>query len=190
MGDLRIIAGKWRSRKIPVLEGVAGLRPTPDRVRETVFNWLTPHIVGARCLDLFAGTGIMGFEALSRGASHVVMVDVSSKVTNHLAKMAQLLGAKDLEIQQSDALQWLQQELQNYPPFDIIFLDPPFHQNWVEKLMPAITVGKVIEKTGYIYIEIEKETKEVPLPKNYKLMKHKIAGAVSYNLASGSMESG
>ncbi len=121
-GQLRIIGGRWRGRKLPVPEA-PGLRPTPDRVRETLFNWLAPDIQGIACLDLFAGTGALGFEALSRGAGHAVLLDSDRQAVTTLRDSARLLDA-DAAIHQADALGWLAA-----PPgrrFDLVFVDPPF----------------------------------------------------------------
>ena len=115
-GKVRIIAGKWRGRKLDVIDS-QGLRPTPDRIRETLFNWLQNDIVGARCLDLFAGTGALGFEALSRGAAEVVMVESNGKLVDTLKQHAVVLGSEQHSIQQADAFSWLQQADKG---FDII----------------------------------------------------------------------
>jgi 16S rRNA (guanine966-N2)-methyltransferase len=134
-GRLRIIAGRWRGRKLPVLD-LPGLRPTPDRVRETLFNWLAPDIRELSCLDLFAGTGALGFEALSRGAAHAVMLESHAQAVVQLRKNATLLQA-DAEIIQADALSSLAKESRR---FDLVFVDPPFQAElWdrVLALLPA-----------------------------------------------------
>ena len=118
--QLRIIGGKWRGRKIKFPD-IEGLRPTPDRVRETLFNWLSPVIIGAKCLDLFAGSGALGFEALSRGASKTVFVDSNNLVTQQLQYNQQLFQCSDIEIHKMSAEQYLQTTEKS---FDIIFLDP------------------------------------------------------------------
>ena len=129
--QLRLIGGRFRGRRLPFPDQ-PGLRPTPDRVRETLFNWLAPVIVGARCLDAFAGSGALGFEAASRGAGEVVLIERSPLVARQLQVNAQTLGAAEVRIQQADTLQWLAAAGH---PFDIVFLDPPFAD---DLLMPAI----------------------------------------------------
>lgn len=124
-GRIRIIGGNWRSRKLDVIEA-ADLRPTPDRVRETLFNWLQPYIEGASCLDLYAGSGSLGFEALSRGAASVTMIERDRTVFKNLESQAAKLGAVGIEIVCADASSWMRT---CRPQYDIIFLDPPYSQN-------------------------------------------------------------
>ena len=130
-GKIRIIAGKWRGRKLDVIDA-PGLRPTPDRIRETLFNWLQHEIVGARCLDLFAGTGALAFEALSRGAVEVTMIEADAKIVAALNKHAATLKSEEHIIQLADAMSWLKQGIKG---FDIIFLDPPFSQDHIESVL-------------------------------------------------------
>ena len=151
--QLRIIAGKWRSRKIQLLD-LAEIRPTPDRVRETLFNWLNSVIVDAYCLDLFAGSGALSFEALSRGARHVVMVDKSPMVIESLRTTAQALGADNITLYQGHAPE---QVILPKEPFDIIFLDPPFHQNLINASCDWLIKNKLIHEKTFLYIETEKE---------------------------------
>src|SRR5690349_4114916 len=138
--QLRIIGGEWRSRKIPILE-LSEIRPTPDRVRETLFNWLSPIIGGAYCLDLFTGSGALSFEALSRGAKHVVMVDKSPMVIESLRKTAQELGANNITLYRGHAPENI---ILPNEPFDIIFLDPPFNQNLIEPSCQWLIQQKLI----------------------------------------------
>ena len=147
-GKLRIIAGEWRGRKLDVFDA-PGLRPTPDRVRETLFNWLQQDIVGARCLDLFAGTGILGFEALSRGAKEVVSVEANAMLIGAIKKHAAMLGCKQHVIQHADALSWLKQE---QGAFDLVFLDPPFNQGLVEKACTLIKEQALLNAGVIVYI--------------------------------------
>lgn len=128
-GSVRLIGGKWRGRKLKFREE-AGLRPSPDRVRETLFNWLQFNIVGTRCLDLFAGTGALGLEALSRGAAHVTLVESHSQTVSRLREQLALLQTTSCELINSDAFEFLQSQ---EPCFDIIFLDPPFGQKMLSK---------------------------------------------------------
>src|SRR5262245_38024853 len=124
-GQVRIIAGKWRGRRLAVPD-VKDLRPTPDRVRETLFNWLAPVIAGSRCLDLFAGTGVLGFEALSRGAAYVEMVDQSEKVMATLKEELAQFGANNAQIYRANVPVQLKSPSE---PFNIVFLDPPYNAN-------------------------------------------------------------
>ena len=122
-GRLRIVAGKWRSRLVPVAD-VPGLRPTSERIRETLFNWLAPRIEGARCLDLFAGSGALGFEALSRGAASVVFVERDELAANMLQEATRALDAEGATLVRADARRFLETCPAHY--FDLVFLDPPF----------------------------------------------------------------
>lgn len=147
---VRIIGGAWRRRMIsfPVAEG---LRPSADRVRETLFNWLGQTLDGKVCLDLFAGSGVLGFEALSRGAARVVMVDRERSVLRALQENATTLGARNLEIVNADALHYLPRETRR---FDVIFLDPPFHKEILTLLFPFLEAR--LAPDGMVYVESEK----------------------------------
>ncbi len=171
MAKIRIIAGKWRGRKLEVIDS-PGLRPTPDRVRETLFNWIQQEIVGARCLDLFAGTGVLAFEALSRDASEVVLVESDPKIVESLKQHAETLGSENHTIQLADALSWLKQGIKG---FDIIFLDPPFNQGYIEKCCALIIEESLLNVNGLVYIESEKN---LALPDGWQLKKQKNAGQV------------
>ncbi len=156
---VRIGGGVWRSRLLRFGDA-PGLRPTPDRVRQTLFNWLGQELHGKRCLDLFAGTGALGFEAASRGAMQVVMVENNAATQRNLQQNAQLLGANivgadigsnQIEIQRTDALHFL---AANTQLFDVIFVDPPFNQGWLDKLLPQL--ASCLAPDGVIYVEAEK----------------------------------
>jgi 16S rRNA (guanine966-N2)-methyltransferase len=176
-GSIRIIAGLHRGRKLPVLVA-EGLRPTTDRVKETVFNWLMPFIQDSICLDCFAGSGGLGFEALSRGASHVNFVELNKFAVQQLKENQQLLKANNISVIQSDALSFIQNNTQK---FDVVFLDPPFRQNFIEQT--AILLNeKSLADNALIYIEMESEQNNQKLPLNWKLLKEKIAGQVIYRL--------
>jgi 16S rRNA (guanine966-N2)-methyltransferase len=170
---VRIGGGEWRSRLL-AFPDVPGLRPTPDRVRQTVFNWLGQQMQGLTCLDLFSGTGIMGFEALSRGASSAVLVEKSHAVYQSLSQNKQLLKAENVQILNMDALQFL---AGNKQLFDVIFLDPPYNQGWMEKLQQQI--GEHLTPEGLVYAEaefgIESDT-------NWQVLKQGKAGNVYYHL--------
>lgn len=177
--SLRIIAGQWRSRKIH-FPNLPHLRPTPDRVRETVFNWLMPVIEGARCLDLFAGSGALGLEALSRGAGEVVFVDRDRKVMNYLRDTLQLLKAEHAGVVQADALAYLTGKAQG---FDIVFLDPPYQSDELIPCCRALETQPWLNPHAYIYIETASHTRLGELPANWTLMREKTAGQVAYRLA-------
>lgn len=176
-GQIRIIGGKWRGRKLTV-PSLPHLRPTPDRVRETLFNWLQEVIIGASCLDMYSGTGALGFEALSRGASHVVLVDASQEAVVHLKAVMTVLGASATIYRAKAPFELKKPET----PFNVVFLDPPFQQNL---LMPSI---QFLEEKGfladeaYIYIEAPTLLSEAELPSNWALLKRKKAGQVAYHL--------
>lgn len=178
MNQIRIIGGKWRGRKLTVLDS-PGLRPTPNRVRETLFNWLAPVITDARCLDVFAGSGALGFEALSRGASNVVMIDSSPAVIKTLHNAATLLNAKNIEIHCAIAPTQLTL-IQG--PFDIIFLDPPFQKNNVLPCCHFLEENNFCAENTLIYIESSEKIDEKQLPKNWTIIKNKKAGRVVYHL--------
>jgi 16S rRNA (guanine966-N2)-methyltransferase len=152
-GKIRVIGGKWRSRKLDVIEAT-DLRPTPDRVRETLFNWLQPYIEGASCLDLFAGSGVLGFEALSRGAGNVTMVDNNMTVVNNLKSQAAKLEATGLEIIFADAARWLKPGL---PPYDIVFLDPPFSQNLSGQIIGQLLNCGCLHPGTLVYVESDQD---------------------------------
>ncbi|EKE01180.1 MAG: hypothetical protein ACD_21C00198G0001 [uncultured bacterium] len=173
---LRVIGGKWRSRKISFVP-LKGVRPTTDATRETLFNWLAPVINSANCLDLFAGSGALGFEALSRGAKHVVMVDASMQVISNLKKNAQLLQTEDVEFYCAK----IPQNINKIPEqsFDIIFLDPPFHHDLIKPTCEKLVSSGYLAKDAVIYIEAEKELdiKKV-IPESWQILRQKIVGQV------------
>ncbi len=175
---VRIIAGQWRSRKIHFPDLVQ-LRPTPDRVRETLFNWLAPVIAGARCLDLFAGSGALGLEALSRGAAQVVFVDRDADVVAHIRKHATLFKAEHATVIQADALDYLQHCKEQ---FDIVFLDPPYDAALLLPVSHALEQQGVLREHARIYLETRDGTVN-ELPANWQLQRSKQAGQVAYHLA-------
>lgn len=176
--QVRIIAGCWRGRKLSFAP-VAGVRPTPDRVRETLFNWLNPVIRGARCLDLYAGSGALGIEAASRGAASVVLVDSDPRVVAKLREQLQLLDAARVEAVQSSVEGWLAASAK---PFDIVFLDPPFRRNLLPACISALESGGWLAADARIYIEAETSL-ELDLPESWELYRSKRAGQVGYHLA-------
>ena len=144
---MRIIAGQYRGRRIPV-PALTGLRPTPDRVRETLFNWLGQWLEGVSCLDLFAGSGALGFEAASRGAAAVVMVEHARAAYNALEKTRQMLGASQVELLFEDAHAYLERSTRE---FHVVFLDPPFGQNALPRLLERLP--RVLAPHARVYIE-------------------------------------
>ena len=182
LNTVRINAGEWRSRliKFPDAEG---LRPTPERVRQTVFNWLGQDLTGLNCVDLFSGTGVMGFEALSRGAIAVTLVEKSLPACKALISNKQLLQADKANILHQDALQFLNQ---NTLKFNIIFLDPPYNQEWLPKLLPLIATH--LHAEGLVYVEAEYALDESQLNASagfmddWQIVKQNKAGNVFYHL--------
>lgn len=153
MNTIRIIGGKWRRRILRFPDSL-GLRPTPDRVRETLFNWLGQDLSGLTCLDLFSGSGALGFEAASRGAARVVMVENAPRVCDALEANARLLDAGgQLEIVRKDAVRFVSSLCAAGLRFDVLFFDPPFKQGWVDRLMPLIP--EILVKDGALYVEAE-----------------------------------
>ena len=182
-GRLRIIGGRWRGRRLAVPES-EGLRPTPDRVRETLFNWLQPYIAGAHCLDLFAGTGALCLEALSRGAARVVMVEQAPAVAEQLRRHVATLQADNAEVVRADAVDFLQQAPQ---AFDIVFLDPPFRSDLIRRCAELAESRGWIKPGGLIYIEAPSRVEALPIPATWELLRSKSAGQVGYHLARKSV---
>ncbi len=178
---LRIIGGQWRGRKL-TFPDVPGLRPTPDRLRETLFNWLQTEIHGARCLDLFAGSGALGLEALSRGASRVVLVDESSAVTQQLEVNLRSLRADDAAVIRMPVQTFLERGPGD-ARYDIVFLDPPFGQNLLPPSLQRLEDRDWLAPGARIYIESESQLRELPLPAGWELLKEKRSGQVIYRLA-------
>lgn len=170
---VRINAGIWRSRMLKFPE-VEGLRPSPDRVRQTVFNWLGQDLTGKVCLDIFAGTGAFGFEALSRNAKHVTMVEYSKPAAKSLNQNEALLKAEHCQILQQDAMQFL---AANEQSFDIIFCDPPYQKQWLGKLLPIL--GSHLSADGILYVEAEYE---IESSEHWDVLKKSKAGNVYYHL--------
>jgi 16S rRNA (guanine966-N2)-methyltransferase len=192
-GSLRIIGGAWRRRTVE-FDANQDIRPTPDRVRETLFNWLGPDVLGARCLDLFAGSGALGFEAASRGASAVLMNDSSRAIVDRLRREVTRLGGLNVTVQRADAAQWLAHSGGDHgindsdssagAPFDIAFIDPPYLSGL------AWTCAHLLESHGrlaagaLIYVETSAKEDEPDLPPGWTVLRRKQAGRVRYYLAS------
>jgi 16S rRNA (guanine966-N2)-methyltransferase len=178
-GELRIVGGRFRGRRLPIPDA-SGLRPTPDRVRETLFNWLAPVMPGARCLDAFAGSGALGFEAVSRGAGEVVLIEESGIVVRQLQANASRLGIEDVRIVQADAIRWLEGAGQ---PFDVVFLDPPFARGLWSLAIERLACRGWVRPGSRIYVEAPTRIGFPELPSDWELVRDKIAGQVRYGLA-------
>ncbi|NBI13189.1 16S rRNA (guanine(966)-N(2))-methyltransferase RsmD [[Haemophilus] felis] len=178
-GEVRIIAGLWRGRKLPVLS-VQGLRPTGDRVKETLFNWLMPYIVQSCCLDCFAGSGSLGFEALSRQANKVLFIELDKQVANQLKQNLQQLKCTNGEVLNQNTLQWLTAP-QPQPQFDVVFVDPPFHFNLAQQALDLLEQHHWLKDGAIVYVETEKDH-VLQLDQNWNLLKEKITGQVHSRL--------
>ncbi|HYE36197.1 16S rRNA (guanine(966)-N(2))-methyltransferase RsmD [Methylocaldum sp.] len=176
--ELRIIGGRFRSRKLKFPDA-PGLRPTPDRVRETLFNWLRDEIESARCLDLYAGSGALGLEAASRGAARVVQVERDAAACAALERNRTLLNAEAVEIVQAEVRRFLAGEGQ---PFDVVFLDPPFHQDLVIPCCRALEENGWLSSRAKIYLEAESAFRLEGLPENWQILRGNKAGEVGYHL--------
>lgn len=178
VNKLRIIGGEWRSRQI-VFDDAPGLRPTPSRVRETLFNWLQADIVNSRCLDLYAGSGALGFEAASRGARRVVQVESNPKACQKLRDNIATLQARQIELVSLDVGRFLRGPAES---FDLVFLDPPFGHDLV------LPTCQLLERQGWlagyakIYVEAERSLALIDMPANWQPLKSKVAGEVGYYL--------
>lgn len=174
---MRIIGGQWRSRVITFPDDCPDLRPTADRVRETVFNWLGQDLTGKICLDLFAGSGAMGFEAASRGAKHVVMVERDARIARALQENIRKLGAVNLELVVKEASHFLAASHQH---FDVIFLDPPYRLGMLPgllSLLPGHLAGE-----GQVYLESEESLLFVLAESEWKIRRSGRAGKVNYGV--------
>jgi len=174
---VRIIGGQWGSRLVRFPEAQS-LRPTPDRLRETLFNWLGQDLTGKNCLDLFAGSGVLGFEAASRGARQVVLVEHNTSVYHALCKTQALLAAEQVEVHRADAFSFLKTDLRQ---FDVVFLDPPFESGLLEPALAALPPH--LAPGALVYVEWLRKT-PLTLPPGYTLSREKQAGQVSYGLAT------
>jgi 16S rRNA (guanine966-N2)-methyltransferase len=178
--ELRIIGGTWRGRRLR-FPAVGALRPSPDRVRETLFNWLQWVIPGARCLDLFAGSGALGFEAVSRGADLAVLVDRDPRVVAVLRANAGRLTADRVRIVEADAEAYLQRTGQ---PFDIVFLDPPYRSPLLERCAALLEQNGWLAPSAHIYLEAPAAGGAPVLPERWRLVHSQRAGQVGYHLAA------
>ena len=177
-GQIRIIGGQWRGRKLPVPES-PGLRPTTDRVRETLFNWLAPSIVDANCLDCFAGSGALGLEALSRYAANATLLEMERGVAQQLQKNLATLKASNAKVVNTNTLAFLAQA---GAPHNIVFVDPPFRKGLLEETLKLLENNGWLSDEALIYIESEVENGLPPVPMNWHVYREKVAGQVAYRL--------
>ena len=175
---LRIIGGDWRSRCVTFVDA-PGLRPTPARVRETLFNWLRNDIIGSRCLDLYAGSGTLGFEAASRGAKSVIQIENNALACRALKENAIALAANQIKIVQSDVIRYLAGDTEL---FDVVFIDPPFAMAMAVQTCQWLEEKGWLSKHAKIYVEAESALKLNAMPENWRLLKSKVAGEVGYHL--------
>ncbi|TWX73671.1 16S rRNA (guanine(966)-N(2))-methyltransferase RsmD [Colwellia sp. C1TZA3] len=182
-GHIRIIAGQHRGRKLPVLMA-DGLRPTTDRVKETVFNWLMPYIQDANCLDCFAGSGGLGFEAISRGANSAILVELNKSAAQQLNDNKALLKANNIRVIQQNALNFLHSNQQAY---SLVFIDPPFKKGLAQKAAELL-VEKGLTEDALIYVEMEADDNLQVMPSHWLLLKEKVAGQVIYRLYQNGSE--
>ncbi|KVX01986.1 16S rRNA (guanine(966)-N(2))-methyltransferase RsmD [Shewanella frigidimarina] len=178
-GQVRIISGQWRSRKLPIHD-LEGLRPTTDRVRETLFNWLANDIRGAKVLDCFAGSGALCLEALSRDASFATIIELQKNAANQLKQNLATLQCQNAEVINADCLQVLAKGTPG--GFDIVFIDPPFRKDLVNKTIELLIQHQWLNPNAQIYLETESELTSVNVPETWVALKEKKAGQVCYRL--------
>ncbi|TGE84475.1 16S rRNA (guanine(966)-N(2))-methyltransferase RsmD [Pseudoalteromonas sp. KS88] len=179
-GFIRIISGQFRGRKLPV-KNVEGLRPTTDRIKETLFNWLMQDTRDAKVLDCFAGSGGLGFEALSRFAHSATFLEMDNSAAAQLKTNAQTLNLSNTDIHCIDSLQYLGQNT-NEQQFDLVFVDPPFRLGLAQPCCDLLIKNNWLSENALVYIEIESELNNLPIPNNWLLLKEKIAGQVQCRL--------
>lgn len=180
-GQVRIIGGRWRRRQLTVPDA-PGLRPTPDRVRETCFNWLAGELVGARCVDLFAGTGALGFEAASRGAARVLLIERAPEIARHLELQARMLDAGDeVEVLCMDAFVWLAAGGER---FDLVFVDPPYGSVDLPALMQELLDAGRLADNARVFVETDATVPCPVFPDRWQVLREQRAGRVRYHLAA------
>jgi len=178
--ELRIIGGEWRGRRVRFPPTRSVIRPTPDRVRETVFNWLQGRIAGTRCLDLFAGSGALGLEALSRGADEVVFVESDTDAARGIAESLKTLKCTRGRVLAMDAFAHLRGPAQ---PYDLVFLDPPYASGVLERACRELAAPGWVTPAARVYLELPADAGEPVLPTGWQLLRSKRAGEVGYHLA-------
>lgn len=185
-GELRLIAGQWRGRKLPILTS-EGLRPTTDRVRETLFNWLQFDIQGAQVVDLFAGSGSLGFEAASRGAQQVTLIEMDKAAARQLNQNVSRLSAPQINVIQQSALDWLNAESTQHTKLDIVFIDPPFNKSLVSPTLGALKRGEWLHSDSIVYVESERNLPP-EIFNDFDILREKHHGQVSFRLLTPSTE--
>lgn len=176
-GKVYIISGKFKGRKIS-FNNTLYLRPTTNRIRETLFNWLSIYIKNARCLDCFSGSGALGIEAISRHAAFATLLEIEKTTVSKLKKTIKELNICNLEIVHTNTLYWLKN---NGHPYDIVFIDPPYNQGLIEKTITLLDKNKWLKKNSLVYIEKEKK-KSIKIPKNWTIYKKKNTSQIEYYL--------
>jgi 16S rRNA (guanine966-N2)-methyltransferase len=180
-GEIRIIGGKWKGKKI-YFDLNDDLRPTPDRAKESLFNWLGQDLKKMYCLDLFSGTGALGFEAFSRGAQKVTFVERNKEYLQKIKKVfLEMDGKADCDFFCAECLEWIQNN-NSGTKYDLIFIDPPFNKNLINDLLAVILEKELLSKNGQIYFEFEKKL-DLEIPESLNLKKKKSLGKKSYVLA-------
>lgn len=188
--EVRIIAGQWRGRKIRFPAGTT-IRPTPDRVRETLFNWLAPVIRGARVLDAFAGSGALGLESASRGAASVLCLETDGRCVTALQDHCREWGANQVEVVRADALRWLAAARPSgSAPFDLVFLDPPFDADLWLPIAQRLEAGDWLSSQAFVYLEMPAARALAGLPPTWKPWREGRAGEVGYHLLRRHSEGG
>lgn len=178
-GVVRIIGGRWRGSRLPVPD-LPGLRPSGDRSRETLFNWLQAHIHGARCADLFAGSGALGLEAASRGAASVMLIEKSARAARQLQEAIDRLGADAVECIQGDALAWLHEAQAG--SLDLVFIDPPFGSGLDFEAMALIDQRDIVDRGGFVYLESSRDQPSATPPTGWETWREKLLGDVRIQL--------
>ncbi len=180
---VRIIGGKFRGRMIEFISHET-LRPTPDRVRETLFNWLQPYIIGAHCLDLYTGSGVLAIESKSRGATQVLAVDKNSQTIKMLQKQIERLGLCDIDLKRQDVLNYLDAaNSASLNKYDIVFIDPPYQDKVFDKIFARLESNEWLKPKAKIYFEANYQVSEEVLPSSWSMLKSKKAGQINYYLA-------
>ncbi|MDO7653758.1 MAG: 16S rRNA (guanine(966)-N(2))-methyltransferase RsmD [Porticoccus sp.] len=178
--QIRVIGGRWRGQKLSFVP-IEGLRPTGDRIRETLFNWLAPVIHNAHCLDLFAGSGALGFEALSRGAQSTTFIELDPSAIALLQQNETHLKTEHANIVGANAIDWLK-TTKPPQPFDVVFLDPPFAANLFQSCCDLLQQERFLANNAYIYIEMDSQQQAPITPDSWLLLKEKTTGQVTYRL--------
>ena len=176
--QVRIIAGCWKGRNIPVIKKES-VRPTPNRVRETVFNWLQDALPGSYCLDLFAGSGVLGIESVSRGAAHATIVDLDREIIELLNLQLKLLETNVVDLVCADSVEYIYNTGQQ---FDIVYLDPPFQKFDLNKLLDQVKAANILKPHAQIYMESLPGQLPQELPSNWQWRRQSKASQVSYGL--------